>query len=307
MRNARPEPLVLTLFRLAWPAILEQLLLTAVNYVDTAMVGSLGYQATAAVGGLFTLAASLLAPFLPGWLGAEPEILGDARDYLQVYAASLVFVTGAGVFSALHRCMGNTRFPLLVNLGANLAMTRVVAGLGTVSLAANQVSVTAESLCYLPAHGIAHAATALVGQSAGAGQERRALAFGRAAVAMGFLLSFFTAAGIFLAADGFSSLFTNSPETAALAARMLRIVAVSEPFLCAYLVASGVLRGGGDVRYPTYVSLIGMWLVRVPLAPVLAYGASLGLTGVWLGIAADQLVKGLLCLARVRRGRWVRL
>ena len=30
------------LMMLAWPAILEQLLLTLVRYVDTAMVGSLG-------------------------------------------------------------------------------------------------------------------------------------------------------------------------------------------------------------------------------------------------------------------------
>ena len=34
---------------LAWPTVLEQLLLTAVQYVDTAMVGSLGTNATAAV------------------------------------------------------------------------------------------------------------------------------------------------------------------------------------------------------------------------------------------------------------------
>ena len=39
-----------TLSRLALPAILEQILTTMVNYVDTAMVGSLGAGATAAVG-----------------------------------------------------------------------------------------------------------------------------------------------------------------------------------------------------------------------------------------------------------------
>ena len=35
---------------LAWPAILEQIMITAVQYVDTAMVGQLGASATAAVG-----------------------------------------------------------------------------------------------------------------------------------------------------------------------------------------------------------------------------------------------------------------
>ena len=39
-----------TLLILAWPAIMEQILATMVSYVDTAMVGSLGAVATAAVG-----------------------------------------------------------------------------------------------------------------------------------------------------------------------------------------------------------------------------------------------------------------
>ena len=41
---------------LAWPAIVEQVTQTAVQYIDTAMVGSLGTQATAAVGATSTIA-----------------------------------------------------------------------------------------------------------------------------------------------------------------------------------------------------------------------------------------------------------
>ena len=40
---------------LAWPTMLEQLMQTAVQYIDTAMVGSLGTQATAAVGATTTV------------------------------------------------------------------------------------------------------------------------------------------------------------------------------------------------------------------------------------------------------------
>ena len=45
-------PIILTL---AWPTMLEQLMQTAVQYVDTAMVGVLGTHATAAVGATTTL------------------------------------------------------------------------------------------------------------------------------------------------------------------------------------------------------------------------------------------------------------
>ena len=44
-----------TVFALAWPTMLEQLTQTAVQYIDTAMVGALGTQATAAVGATGTV------------------------------------------------------------------------------------------------------------------------------------------------------------------------------------------------------------------------------------------------------------
>ena len=56
-RNAAALPweMVPTIFALAWPTMLEQLMQTAVQYIDTAMVGSLGTYATAAVGATSTI------------------------------------------------------------------------------------------------------------------------------------------------------------------------------------------------------------------------------------------------------------
>ena len=48
-------PMLATILTLAWPTMLEQLLQTAVQYIDTAMVGALGTQATAAVGATTTV------------------------------------------------------------------------------------------------------------------------------------------------------------------------------------------------------------------------------------------------------------
>lgn len=47
--------LIPVIFRLAWPTMLEQFMQTAVQYIDTAMVGSLGTEATAAVGATSTV------------------------------------------------------------------------------------------------------------------------------------------------------------------------------------------------------------------------------------------------------------
>lgn len=50
-----PWEMVPTIITLAWPTMMEELMQTAVQYIDTAMVGSLGTQATAAVGATSTV------------------------------------------------------------------------------------------------------------------------------------------------------------------------------------------------------------------------------------------------------------
>ena len=54
-RSHMPWYMLPVIFSLAWPTMLEQLMQTAVQYVDTAMVGSIGTSATAAVGSTTTV------------------------------------------------------------------------------------------------------------------------------------------------------------------------------------------------------------------------------------------------------------
>ncbi len=76
---------------LAWPTMLEQLLQTAVQYIDTAMVGSLGTQATAAVGATTTvnwLIGSSVSALGVGFLAIISQAFGAKNKTLAVKAAS---------------------------------------------------------------------------------------------------------------------------------------------------------------------------------------------------------------------------
>ena len=48
LRRPEARATVATIVSLAWPTIIEQVMQTAVQYIDTAMVGALGTHATAA-------------------------------------------------------------------------------------------------------------------------------------------------------------------------------------------------------------------------------------------------------------------
>lgn len=67
---------------LAWPTMLEQLMQTAVQYIDTAMVGTLGTQATAAVGATSTvnwLVSSTISAIGVGFLSYISQAIGAGR------------------------------------------------------------------------------------------------------------------------------------------------------------------------------------------------------------------------------------
>lgn len=71
--------MLVTILTLAWPTMLEQLMQTAVQYIDTAMVGSLGTQATAAVGSTGTvnwLVGSTISAVGIGFLSYISKALG---------------------------------------------------------------------------------------------------------------------------------------------------------------------------------------------------------------------------------------
>lgn len=95
--------MLITILALAWPTMLEQLMQTAVQYIDTAMVGSLGTQATAAVGSTGTvnwLIGSTISATGVGFLSYIAKAFGaDDRAAAKRAAAQAVLLTGVlGIF-----------------------------------------------------------------------------------------------------------------------------------------------------------------------------------------------------------------
>ncbi len=84
------------IFALAWPTMLEQLLQTAVQYIDTAMVGSLGTQATAAVGATSTvnwLVSSTISALGIGFLSYVSQACGAGERTKVVRASAQAVLT----------------------------------------------------------------------------------------------------------------------------------------------------------------------------------------------------------------------
>lgn len=92
-------------------------------------------------------------------------------------------------------------------------------------------------------------------------------------------------------------LLTPSREVQALAAEVLRIELLAEPLFAVSIVASGALRGAEDTLVPSILNLLSIWVVRIGLSLLLV--GRLGLHGVWIAMAVELCVRGLLMLVRL--------
>ena len=188
--------------------------------------------------------------------------------------------------------------------GAQIAVTIIVAPLGVYAIAANAFAVTAESLCYMPGYGIADAATTLVGQSYGASRKDLARRFGYITVALGMLTMTVMGVVLYIFSPSLMALMTPVGEIADLGTEALRIEAFAEPMFAASIVAYGVMVGVGDTILPACMNFGSIWLVRLPIAAILAPG--MGLNGVWLAMAIELTFRGAIFLWRLFSGAWLR-
>lgn len=194
-------------------------------------------------------------------------------------------------------------FEQVVMCGAQIMSTRIVSPLGTVAIAANSFAVTSESLCYMPGYGIGSAATALIGQSIGAGRKDIVKKLAWLTTLFGMAVMSCSAVLMYIFAPEMIGLLTPDPEIRELGAAVLRIVAFAEPMYAASIVASGGLRGAGDTLVPSCMSFFSMWAVRLPLAAYLS--ASMGLKGVWIAMSAELCFRGIVFLIRISGRKWM--
>ena len=182
----------------------------------------------------------------------------------------------------------------IITCSAYIAFTKIVSPLGTIAIAANSFSITAESLCYMPGYGISAAASTIIGQSIGAKRNDLTKKLGWLAVGTGMVVMTIGGAVMYFLAPLMISLLSPNLAIQTLGSEILRIEAFAEPMYAASIVASGVFRGAGDTSVPSVLNLVTMWAVRIPLASFLAYGY--GIQGVWLAMCIELCVRGALFL-----------
>ena len=230
---------------------------------------------------------------------------------LCVKSPELALTQEKGSFRPTKKCLKNAvgiAFPMgcerIIMCGAQIMSTVIVAPLGTIAIAANSFAITAESLCYMPGHGISNAATTLVGQSIGARRRDITWRFANISVLMGIAVMTVMGIVMYAAAPMMMGIMTPDAAVQELGTKILRIEAFAEPMYAASIVAYGVFVGAGDTLAPSIMNLGSIWAVRLSLAALLA--PRYGLEGVWFAMCVELCFRGIIFLIRLNRKKWIK-
>lgn len=172
-------------------------------------------------------------------------------------------------------------------------IARIIANWGPIPIAVQRVGSQIESISWMTAYGFSTALSAFVGQNYGAGEWKRIYKGYFTALGIMSVIGIFASLLLILGAGPIFAIFIpKENETIVQGAIYLRILGLSQLFMCIEITTSGAFNGLGKTFPPSLVSIVFTGL-RIPAALILSRPEALGLNGVWWSISLSSVLKGI--------------
>jgi MATE family multidrug resistance protein len=227
----------------------------------------------------------------------------NLRKLLRLDIALIKRILRFGAPSGLHLLMEVGSFSLFIMLTGRL---------GELSLAASNIAFSINNLAFSPLLGFGLAASTLVAQHKGAGNQNAAERSGYTATKMALIYMVVIGSTFILLPRFYFALF--NPKDAAFSAeellhtgRLMLIIMTSWGLFDAVaIVLSDALKGAGDTRFVMIFLAISGWLLLIPGAIFLLY-FGYGIIALWLWLAVYILFIAGGTLWRWCSGRWKKI
>ena len=145
----------------------------------------------------------------------------------------------------------------------------------------------------------------LVAQELGAGQTEKAVDMDRKLLALGLFISL-AICGVMLTASGmFPRFYNTTPEIRALAAKLIRLMALVLPLDCLAHGSYFTMRSGGKTLVTFLFDSGFSWAVNVPVAYCVAHFTALGILPLYAISAFTVIFKCIIGLTLVHKKYWV--
>lgn len=173
----------------------------------------------------------------------------------------------------------------------SIVIGRIVSDFGATAIAVQKVGVQIESVSYVTIGGLQGAISAFIGQNFGADKKERIIEGYKKAITLTIIFGG-TVTLIFILFPKFIfSIFLPDPSSLQMGAHYMRILGISQVFMCMELLTVGAFNGVGKTHVPPFISTT-FSLLRIPFAIILSSASLLGLDGIWWSISVSSIFKG---------------
>jgi MATE family multidrug resistance protein len=188
----------------------------------------------------------------------------------------------------------------VLEFGAFALVALMMGWMGTRQMAGHQIAINLAALTFMVPLGVGDAASVLVGQAVGRGDQAGTRGAARAALMLGVVFMSFTAAIFLCFPYHLARWYSREPDVVSVAALLIPIAGVFQVFDGLQVVSGGVLRGAGDTRAPMLINLVGYWGLGLPVSGYLGFALGQGPAGLWWGLVLGLAVVAVALLFRVR-------
>ena len=157
---------------------------------------------------------------------------------------------------------------------------------------------------YIFAVAIGQASQIITGHLVGAGEMDNAYKSGMRAYKYSMVITAVACTFGVLLRKPIVDIFTDDATVITLGAGILFIDWFLELGRTTNIVVIACLRGAGDVYFPTICAIFSMWLVSVLGAYIFAVVLGMGIYGLWIALALDEMLRGVLMVWRFKGGKW---
>lgn len=187
------------------------------------------------------------------------------------------------------------------------AYSIIYAKIGISEVASMQIATNINNMFMVLSIGLATAASIIVGNQIGAGEEDLAIDYARKLGILAPIVGLISGGLLFLISPLIVGIFKINAETRIMTINVLKIMAIFAPLrFFNVLMIVGVFRGGGDTLYSMLVQLGTVFLYAIPGGYLAATKFNLPLEYVFLIITSEELVKIFFEIARLKSGKWIK-
>lgn len=201
--------------------------------------------------------------------------------------------------------MNRLGWPVALQLGmesAAFSLSCVMVGwLGTIPLAAHQVTITISQLFYLVLSGMAAAIAIRISHFVGQHDYKAVRLTAADGFRLNLFFSFVMIVPILLFRHSLGAFFTDSEEVQQTVATLIIVLAVYQFGDGLQYAFANALRGIACVRPMVTYAFIAYFVINLPLGYILAFQLGIGILGVWIAFPFGLTTAGLLYWHRFRK------